>query len=72
MKDWETKQFKAQLVSDTTAYTLQGFIKDRTSDGVKVYTDKSSLYRWLPNRESDSQCVKDQARIEGIESFGLP
>ncbi len=73
IKDRETKQVRAAVVPDTTANTLQGFIKDHTVDSVKIYTDESTSYNGLPNRESVnhsvSQWVKDQAHINGMESF---
>ena len=73
MKDRETNQTKAQVVPDTTTDTVNGIIKHHTSDGIKVYANESTLYRGLTNRESVnhsvSQWVKDQARVNGMESF---
>lgn len=73
IKDRETKQVRTKVVLATTANTLQEFIKDHSAENVKVYTDESTSYNGPPDRESVnhsiSQRVRDQARINGMESF---
>ena len=73
IKDRATNQVKAQVVPSTDAETLQGFIRNSSEEGAKVYTDENQAYRGLPNHESVkhsvSEYVRDQAHTNGLESF---
>ena len=73
MKDRTTNQVKTEVVPDTNANTLGGFVRKNVEEGAKIYTDESRSYRGLPNRESVnhgvSQWVRKQVHINGMESF---
>ncbi len=73
IKDRPTGQVQTRVVVDTTAPTLQGFVKEYVKDGAKIYTDESTSYKGLPNHESVkhsvSEWVRDQAHTNGMESF---
>ena len=75
LKDRTTGQVKAEVISDTTSETLQGFVTDHTEEGSTVYTDDAKAYRGMPNREHEavkhsiSEYVREQAHTNGIESF---
>ena len=58
VKDRETNQVRAKVVAHTDKETLQGFVKDNTSDNAFIYTDEAHAYRGLLNHES----VKHSAR----------
>ena len=72
-KDRATKRVAAQVVEDTTAQTLQGFVFDHTQPGVKVYTDDSSSYISLENHESVKHSIQEFVRgdvhTNGVESL---
>lgn len=44
IKDRETNQIKAKVVSDTTSKTLRGFVGDTTAADTTVYTDDHASY----------------------------
>ena len=75
LKDRATGQVKAEVISDTTSETLQGFVTDHTEEGSTVYTDDAKAYRGMPSREHEavkhsiSEYVREQAHTNGIESF---
>ena len=73
VKDRETNQVSAQVVSDTTAETLQGFVGRNVIPGTTIYTDEATAYTNLPNHESVkhsvSEYVRGQVHTNGIESF---
>ena len=73
VKDRETNQVSAQVVSDTTAETLQGFVGRNVISGTTIYTDEATAYTNLPNHESVkhsvSEYVRGQVHTNGIESF---
>ena len=73
IKDRETNQVHAVVVTNTDKVTLQNFVKESTVEGAKVYTDEAAAYKGLLNHESVShsvgEYVKDQAHTNGIESF---
>ena len=57
MKDRETNQVNAEVVEFTDKATLQGFVLDRTGDGVKVYIDEAAAYQGLLNHEAVKHSV---------------
>ena len=73
IKDRSTKQIIAQVVPETTAITLQGFVMGNTKDGAMVYTDESRSYKGLPYHQSVNHTVAEwvngQAHTNGLESF---
>ena len=74
MKDRETNQVRAKVVTDTTAETLQGFVVENADAFAKVYTDESGAYKSLPHshdtvKHSANEYVKGDAHTNGIESF---
>ena len=72
-KDRTTNQVKAQVVSDTTSETLQGFVMGNVVPGTTIYTDDATAYTHLPNHESVkhsvAEYVRGQVHVNGIESF---
>ncbi|MYB50836.1 MAG: IS1595 family transposase [Acidobacteriia bacterium] len=72
-KDRATKRVRAKVVEQTDAETLQGFVTDTVEEGAKVYTDGSTAYEGLPNREavqhSLSEYVRGEVHTNSIESF---
>ena len=74
-KDRETNEVRAQVVSDTTKPTLQGFVRTHTAAGATLYTDEAAAYRGMPEfvheavNHGVSEYVRSQAHINGIESF---
>ena len=73
VKDRETNQIAATVVSRTDGETLKGFVREHTADGAMVYTDEASAYEGLPNHEavrhSAGEYVNEMAHTQGIESF---
>ena len=62
-----------QLVKDTTMETLHDFVLSHTCVNAAIYTDEHRSYQGLPNhtavKHSVSEYVRDQAHVNGIESF---
>ncbi len=76
VKDRASNEVRAQVVSDTGNETLQGFVRDNTEGGAKVYTDEASAYAGLAGdyrheavKHSVGEYVREQAHTQGIESF---
>jgi len=73
-KDRATKQVSAKVVTDTTADTLQEFVKDSAAPEATVYTDDASAYESLPFdhdtvKHSLQEYVKGDVHTNGIESL---
>ena len=73
-KDRATGQVRAEVVPDTRATTLQGFVADHAAPGATVYTDDASAYKGMPFdhesvRHSVGEYVREMAHTNGIESF---
>ena len=74
-KERETKQVKAKVIENTKRPTLHGFIDESIEPGSTVYTDDFRSYEKLIDFYHDSvkhsvgEYVKEQAHINGIESF---
>ena len=76
IKDRATKQVRTKVVGDTTAETLQGFVRDHTAGGAMVYTDEAGAYAGLARdfgheavNHGVGECVRGQVHTNGIESF---
>ena len=73
IKDRQTKEVRAQVVSNTTADTLQGFVVAHAKKRAIKYTDENKSYDGLPTRQAVShgtgEYVRRQAHINGMESF---
>lgn len=73
MKDRKTKEVRARVVEDTSAATLQGFVRYNAAAGAKKFTDKTSAYTGMPNHRtcnhSTKEWVNGMAHTNGIESF---
>ncbi len=76
IKDRESGEVRVEVVSSVDGKTLQGFVRENTEAGAKVYTDEASAYKGLARdfdhegvRHSVSQYVRGQAHINGMESF---
>ena len=73
-RDRATNRISASVVQGTDARSLQGFVAARTAGDAKVYTDQGAGYQGMPFdhetvNHSVSECVRDQAHTNGIESF---
>ena len=74
-KDRQTKEVRAQMVANTTSPTLQGFVRDNTAPGVKLYTDEAAAYQGISGFDHEAvnhsvgEYVRRQAHTNGIESF---
>ncbi len=73
MKDRETGQIKTQVIADTTAKTLQGFVHENVEERPTIYTDDHKSYTGLPKNDtvqhSVGEYVKGQAHINGAANF---
>ena len=74
MKNRETKQVTAEVVSATDKETLQEFVLGNTTDDTVVYTDEARAYQGLPRehvalKHSVGEYVRKQAHTNGMESF---
>ena len=73
VKDRETGRVVAQPVSRTNAATLQGFVRQHSAAGARVFTDESRAYTGLLNhatvRHSVGEYVDGSTHVNGIESF---
>ncbi len=78
-KDRGTKQVRAQVVENTDASTLIGFVEDTAQDGATIYTDDHPSYTQLPTvqnefkhetvKHSVGEYVRMMAHTNGVESF---
>ena len=55
IKDRGTNPIRTQVVEDTKASTLRGFVHDNTDENTMVYTDEHAAYRGL-NRPHEAVC----------------
>ena len=73
VKDRDTNRVAARVVEHTDKETLQGFVKERTVKGAKVYTDEAKAYDGLENCESVkhpiAEYVRGMAHTNVVESF---
>ena len=76
MKDRSTRKVAAQVVKDTTADTLQGFVQNYAEKGSTVYTDDHRSYTNLHKayehgtvKHSVGEYVNGMAHTNGVESF---
>ena len=75
MKDRRTNKVSAKVVSDTSAGTLQGFVRGNAEPGAMVYTDEAGAYKGMTGygheavKHSTGEYVRDMAHTNGIESF---
>ena len=74
VKDRDSNQVRAKTVENTDAVTLQSFIAKHSGSSSTVYTDDALAYHGLPFdhetvKHSVKEYVRDQAHINGIESF---
>ena len=74
IKDRATNQVRAKVTKRVDSESLQGFVKDNTKPGAKVYTDDATAYDSLPFphesvRHSVAEYVNDMAHTNGVESF---
>lgn len=73
-KDRETNQVEAQVITDTTANTLTGFVYSTTQEGSTVYTDDASAYtlKGMTHetvKHSVKEYVNGMVHTNGIGSF---
>ena len=74
MKDRDSNKVTAQVVTDTDATTLQGFVTEHAAPDAKVYTDDAAAYKGMSFehesvRHSVGEYVRDMAHTNGVESF---
>ena len=76
VKDRTSKKVRAQVITDTGAPTLQGFVRDNAEPGATVYTDEHGSYASLGAdyehatvNHSVGEYVREMAHTNGIESF---
>ena len=73
VRERSTGMVTAKVVDSTDARTLQGFVQAVAPSGDPVYTDGSTAYDGLPNREavrhSVGEYVRGKAHTNGVESF---
>ena len=74
LRDRSTGHVMAEVAQHTPAPTLQGFVTDFTDSSATVYNDEAAAYDGLRRehetvKHSVSECVRDQAHTNGIESF---
>ncbi|MCE2522774.1 MAG: IS1595 family transposase [Rhodobacteraceae bacterium] len=73
IKDRETNEVKAQVVEDTTAKTLQGFVEGHTDKDAQIYTDDALAYKGIDRphesvNHSIGEYVRKMAHTNGMES----
>lgn len=44
IKDRATNEIRAEVITDTTGETLQGFVRENAEEGATVYTDEHKSY----------------------------
>ena len=74
MKDRDSNKVTAQVVTDTDATTLQGFVTEHAAPDATVYTDDAAAYTGMSFehksvRHSVGEYVRDMAHTNGVESF---
>ncbi len=74
IKDRETNQVRAEVITETDSETLQDFVEENTEEDATVYTDDAAAYKGVEReheavRHSVSEYVKGMAHTNGIESF---
>ena len=73
VKDRATNRVAAKVVRDTSAPTLQSFVRDHAGEAAVVYTDEHGAYRGLPRHEavnhSAGEYVRGDVHTNGIEAL---
>ncbi len=75
MKDRGSNKVRANVVGDTSAGTLQGFVRDNAEPGAMVYTDEAGAYQGMVEYSHEAvkhgagEYVRGMAHTNGIESF---
>lgn len=73
MKDRDSNNVNAAVVTATDRPTLQGFVLGQVANRARVFTDEHRAYRGLPNHQtvkhSVGEYVDGMAHTNGIESF---
>ncbi len=76
IKDRGTNKVRAEVIADTTAKTLQGFVREHTEAGATVYSDEHKSCNGLRRdfdheavNHSVSEYVDGMAHTNGMESF---
>ncbi len=74
VKDRDTNQVRAKVVSTVNADTMEDFIEEHVEGDAVVFTDDSSVYSGLPHahetvKHSVGEYVRGMAHTNGIESF---
>ena len=76
MKDRDTNEVRAEVISDMTGETLRSFVRQNAEEGATVYTDENRSYRDLKRdfdhdsvNHSISEYVDGMVHTNGMESF---
>lgn len=77
IKDRDTNEVRAQVVTATDKKTLHPFIKEHANEKATVYTDDATVYDSLPFKHesvkhSVREYVRNMAHTNGVESFSPP
>ncbi len=62
MKDRGTGQIKTQVIADTTAKTLQGFVHENVEERPTIYTDDHKSYTGLPKNDTVQHSVGEYVK----------
>ena len=74
-KDRETNQVAARVVENTSAATLQGFVRKHAKPGASIYTDEAAAYRGMHEFDHEAvnhsvgEYVREMVSTNGMESF---
>ena len=76
INDRDTNEVRAEVITDTTGETLQGFVREHTEEGATVYSDEHKSYSGLARdfeheavNHSVWEYVDGMAHTNGMESF---
>ena len=75
VKDRESNEVRAEVVSATDGETLKGFVREHVEPGSVLYTDEAAAYNEMTEFEHEAvnhsvgEYVDGMAHTQGIESF---
>ena len=75
IKDRDTNEVRAEVVTNTDAANLQGFVREHTEPGAALYTDEAAACRGMPEFDHEAvnhsvgEYVDGMAPTNRIESF---
>ncbi len=75
IRDRATNEVRAEVVTDTTAATLKGFVRENTEAGAILYTDEATAYKGMGEfkheavNHSDDEYVRPVTHLVGVGEF---